>query len=158
MSDYGSPLAGPGPLIDIHAHFYQSGSGRSLWSELTASRLAAGERRGITWHVGSILGSWGARSPVYFQSPADTVAGNDAMLQVLGSAPKLNPNYRSYDPKDDKRVTTALIEAARYNRKDYVMSLLSIPGIYKNAKDSLAYRAIDRAATNGHFEMVELLK
>jgi hypothetical protein len=78
----GAALAGSGPLIDIHAHFYQAGSGRSSWSELNASRLAAGERIGVTWHVGSILGSWGARSPVYFQSPADTVAGNDAMFQV----------------------------------------------------------------------------
>lgn len=36
----------------------------------------------MTWHVGSILGSWGATSPTYFQSVEDTVAGNDAMLAI----------------------------------------------------------------------------
>ena len=78
----GTPLAGPGPLIDVHAHFYQQGAGRAPWRELNAARLEAGDRIGVTWHVGSILGSWGATSPTYFQSPDDTVAGNDAMLQI----------------------------------------------------------------------------
>ena len=78
----GTPLAGPGPLIDVHAHFYQEGSGRASWREMNASRLEAGDPIGVTWHVGSILGSWGATSPTYFQSPDDTVSGNDAMLQV----------------------------------------------------------------------------
>ena len=83
MTDgHGAPLAGSRPLIDVHAHFYQQGSGRASWKALNASRLAAGDRIGVTWHVGSILGSWGATSPTYFQSPDDTVSGNDAMLDV----------------------------------------------------------------------------
>lgn len=86
------------------------------------------------------------------------VAQNDAMLKILGGAPRLSPNFQSYDPKDPRRLTNALIEAARYGRKDYIVALLSIPGIDKNAKDSLKYRAIDWAATNGFYEIVELLK
>lgn len=102
MSDgYGAPpLAGPSPLIDVHAHFYQQGSGRASWKELNASRLAAGERIGITWHVGSILGSWGATSPVYFQSPADTVAGNDAMLQVQAGEQRRVRTWAAVNPND----------------------------------------------------------
>ena len=101
MSDgFGAPLSGTGPLIDIHAHFYQPGSGRASWKELNASRLAAGTRIGITWHVGSILGSWGAMSPVYFQSPGDTVAGNDAMLGIQGAEPKRVRTWAAVNPND----------------------------------------------------------
>jgi hypothetical protein len=96
----GAPLAGPGPLIDVHAHFYQPGSGRASWQVLNASRLDAGDRIGITWHVGSILGSWGATSPVYFQSPEDTVAGNDAMLQVQAAERQRVRAWAAVNPND----------------------------------------------------------
>jgi predicted TIM-barrel fold metal-dependent hydrolase len=96
----GTPLAGPGPLIDVHAHFYQQGSGRASWQALNASRLDAGDRIGITWHVGSILGSWGATSPTYFQSPADTVAGNDAMLQVVEAERHRVRAWAAVNPND----------------------------------------------------------
>lgn len=95
-----APLGGSGPLIDVHAHFYQQGSGRSSWKELNASRLDAGDRIGITWHVGSILGSWGARSPVYFQSPDDTVAGNDAMLAVQAAERQRVRTWAAVNPND----------------------------------------------------------
>ena len=114
MSDGGAALGGSGALIDIHAHFYQSGSGRSSWSELNASRLAAGERIGITWHVGSILGSWGARSPVYFQSPADTVAGNDAMLQVQAAEQRRVRSWAAVNPND---TDAALAELERCRQR-----------------------------------------
>lgn len=96
----GVPLAGPGPLIDVHAHFYQQGSGRASWNALNASRLDAGDRIGITWHVGSILGSWGATSPVYFQSPDDTVAGNDAMLQFQAAERQRVRAWVAVNPND----------------------------------------------------------
>ena len=67
-----APLGGPEPLIDIHAHFYHEGAGRATWRALNRSRLESGERIGITYHVASILGSWGATSPTYLQSPAFT--------------------------------------------------------------------------------------
>lgn len=95
-----APLAGSGPLIDVHAHFYQQGSGRASWRALNASRLAAGDRIGITWHVGSILGSWGATSPTYFQSPDDTVAGNDAMLAVQEGEPRRVRAWAAVNPND----------------------------------------------------------
>jgi predicted TIM-barrel fold metal-dependent hydrolase len=57
---------------------------------------------GITCHVASILGTHGFSSPTYFPSPADVVAGNDAMLGLLESKGDLvrmlvtvNPNYTS---------------------------------------------------------------
>lgn len=98
----GTPLGGPGPLIDVHAHFYQEGSGRASWQALNASRLDAGDRIGITWHVGSILGSWGAKSPTYFQSPDDTVAGNDAMLAVQGAEQQRVRTWAAVNPNDTK--------------------------------------------------------
>ena len=95
-----APLAGDGPLIDVHAHFYQEGSGRPGWRELNAARFAAGERIGITWHVGSILGRWGATSPTYFQSPDDTVDGNDAMLAVQSAQPSRVRTWAAVNPND----------------------------------------------------------
>jgi predicted TIM-barrel fold metal-dependent hydrolase len=95
-----TPLAGPGPLIDVHAHFYQEGAGRASWESLNASRLAAGDRIGVTWHVGSILGSWGASSPTYFQSPDDTIAGNDAMLRCQEAEPRRVRAWAAVNPND----------------------------------------------------------
>ena len=90
-------------LIDVHAHFYHAGCPRSDWAELNASRLRAGERIGITWHVASILGSWGRTSPTYFPSPADVISGNDALLQLMRNHASrirgyvcVNPNYTEH--------------------------------------------------------------
>src|SRR5438309_56751 len=69
-------------LIDVHAHFYHDRSPRADWRERNASRLAAGEKIGITIHVASILGSWGRTSPTYFPSPADLPYGNAALLAL----------------------------------------------------------------------------
>lgn len=76
------PLAGAEPLIDAHAHFYHAGAGRADWRDVNAARFRAGERIGITYHVASVLGSYGFSSPTYFPSPADVTAGNDAMLEI----------------------------------------------------------------------------
>ena len=78
----GVTLAGPEPLIDVHAHFLHPGTGRKDWEAPNRARLRAGERIGITVHVASTLGSWGHTSPTYFPSPADATAGNDAMLAL----------------------------------------------------------------------------
>jgi uncharacterized protein len=87
-------------LIDCHAHFYHAGSSRADWERQNARRLTAGDQIGITWHVASILGSWGRSSPTYFPSPADVVGGNDALLALCRSHPNqikgyvvVNPNY-----------------------------------------------------------------
>ncbi|HVZ76863.1 MAG TPA: hypothetical protein VG818_02645, partial [Gemmatimonadaceae bacterium] len=76
------PLAGREPLIDAHAHFLHAGAGRADWDAVNAARFRAGDRIGITYHVASILGSYGFSSPTYFPSPADVSAGNDAMLAL----------------------------------------------------------------------------
>jgi len=39
-------------LIDVHAHFYHVRTPRADWRERNASGLRAGEKIGITVHVG----------------------------------------------------------------------------------------------------------
>ncbi|MFN2567151.1 MAG: amidohydrolase family protein [Gemmatimonadaceae bacterium] len=96
-------LAADEPLIDVHAHFYHAEAGRSDWREVNAARFRAGERIGITWHVASVLGTYGHRSPTYFPSPGDVVLGNDAMLEIatresarVRMYATVNPNYTGH--------------------------------------------------------------
>jgi len=91
------------PLVDVHAHFHHPAGARADWAERNASRLAAGERIGITAHVASILGSWGRTSPTYFPSMTDVVTGNDALLALMREHPPrirgyacVNPNYTEH--------------------------------------------------------------
>jgi predicted TIM-barrel fold metal-dependent hydrolase len=67
------------PLIDAHAHFYHAESGRADWQRVNDARMRAGDRMGVTYHVVSVLGSYGHTSPTYFPSPADLTRGNDVM-------------------------------------------------------------------------------
>lgn len=103
-------LAGAGPLIDVHAHFYYEGCARADWRQLNSARLRAGRDIGVTCHVASILGSWGRQSPIYFQSPADTIAGNDAMLALQRAHGALVRSYVAVNPND---VSLALGEIER---------------------------------------------
>ena len=96
-------LAGPEPLIDAHAHFYHARAGRSDWDAVNSARFRAGERIGITYHVASVLGSYGFTSPTYFPSPDDVTRGNDAMLSICAAEPDrvrmyvtVNPNYTDH--------------------------------------------------------------
>jgi predicted TIM-barrel fold metal-dependent hydrolase len=104
------PLAGPGPLIDIHAHFLHGRSGRAHWDDVNRARFRAGERIGITWHVASVLGTWGSTSPIYFPSPDDVVLGNDEMLALQRREPHRVRSYVTVNPNDGDR---ALAEIAR---------------------------------------------
>ncbi len=70
---------------------------------MNAARFRAGERIGVTYHVASVLGSYGFSSPTYFPSPADVSAGNDAMLAIARAEPDrvrmmvtVNPNYTAH--------------------------------------------------------------
>jgi uncharacterized protein len=92
----------PQHLIDAHAHFHWSGS-RADFARYNASRLRAGEVMGITYHVASILGSWGRNSPTYFASPTDVVAGNSAMYDIVSDERArvrafvhVNPNHTEH--------------------------------------------------------------
>lgn len=87
-------------LIDVHAHFLHDRTPRADWQARNASRLRAGERVGITIHIASILGSWGATSPTYLPSPADLRHANDCLLALQRQHPTrirgyaaVNPNY-----------------------------------------------------------------
>jgi len=90
-------------LVDVHAHFYHARTPRADWRERNVSRLTAGARIGISVHVASILGSWGLTSPIYFPSPRDVTAGNDALLALqrehvdrIRGYVCVNPNYTAH--------------------------------------------------------------
>jgi predicted TIM-barrel fold metal-dependent hydrolase len=94
-------------LIDVHAHFYIDRSARADWRERNASRLAAGERAGITFHVASILGTWGRTSPTYFPSPADLTHANAALRDIERANPArvrgyvaVNPNFAAHAERE----------------------------------------------------------
>ncbi len=98
-----APLGGDLPLIDAHAHFYHAHAGRADWARVNESRLRAGDRIGIRYHVASVLGSYGHTSPTYFPSPADVSAGNDAMRAIAGAESHrvrwyvtVNPNHTAH--------------------------------------------------------------
>jgi predicted TIM-barrel fold metal-dependent hydrolase len=86
--------------VDVHAHFFHAGCGRSDWRERNAARLRAGEQIGITVHVASMLGSFGYTSPTYFPSPRDVTAGNDAMLDLQRRDPDRIRSYVTVNPND----------------------------------------------------------
>jgi predicted TIM-barrel fold metal-dependent hydrolase len=97
------PLGGTAPLIDAHAHFYHAGAGRADWERVNAARFRAGDRIGVSYHVASVLGSYGHTSPTYFPSPADVSSGNDAMTAIARDEPErvrwyvaVNPNHTAH--------------------------------------------------------------
>ena len=100
-------------LIDVHAHFYQPDGQRADWAERNASRLHAGREVGITFHVASILGSWGRRSPTYFPSPDDVTRGNDALHSLMQQHPEIrgyacvNPNFTTHAVSEIERCVAA---------------------------------------------------
>jgi len=107
-----TPLAGTAPLIDAHAHFYHALAGRADWTAVNDARFRAGEQIGITYHVASVLGSYGFSSPTYFPSPADVTAGNDAMLEIAERENNrvrmyvtVNPNYTEHALREIERCT-----------------------------------------------------
>jgi len=102
------PLAGTAPLIDAHAHFYSVESGRGDWERVNAARLRAGDRIGITYHVASVLGSYGHTSPTYFPSPTDVSRGNDAMATFAR-----DPRIRWYVTVNPNHTEHALAEIER---------------------------------------------
>jgi predicted TIM-barrel fold metal-dependent hydrolase len=97
-------------LIDVHAHFHSHRSSRGDWEELNASRLRAGATMGITAHVASVLGTWGARSPTYFPSPEDVTHANTYMAELADQHAGLiyaycavNPNYTEHALRELER-------------------------------------------------------
>jgi predicted TIM-barrel fold metal-dependent hydrolase len=136
-------LAGPEPLIDVHAHFLHALTGRDDWEAPNAARLRAGERIGITVHVASTLGSWGFTSPTYFPSPRDVSVGNDAMLDLAmreGGRVKI---YVAVNPNDTAH---ALAEIERCVTRGAVGVKLAAS---RRADDPLLDPVCELAATHG---------
>jgi predicted TIM-barrel fold metal-dependent hydrolase len=109
----GATLAGPGPLIDVHAHFMHAGCGREHWRDVNDARLAAGDRIGISVHIASVLGSWGHTSPVYFPSPQDVSVGNDEMLALQRAEPSRVRTYVTVNPNDRRHAADEIARCAR---------------------------------------------
>lgn len=100
------------PLIDAHAHFYHATSGRQDWAEVNAARFRAGDHIGITYHVASVLGTYGFSSPTYFPSPEDVTLGNDVALDLAERHPDrvrimttVNPNETEHALSEIERCT-----------------------------------------------------
>jgi predicted TIM-barrel fold metal-dependent hydrolase len=138
-----SPLAGGSPLVDVHAHFFHGGCGRANWRDLNAARLRAGDRIGVTVHVGSILGSFGHSSPTYFASPADVVRGNDEMLAIDAAEGTRVRSYVHVNPNDPDG---ALREIERCTDRGAVGVKLSAS---RRADDPLVDPIADEAGRRG---------
>lgn len=138
-----APLAGPGPLVDVHAHFFHARCGRADWESPNRARLRAGDRMGITVHVASILGTWGFESPTYFPSPRDVTLGNDEMLALQGREPQCIRSYVTVNPNDTAH---ALDEIARGAERGAVGVKLAAS---RRADDALVDRIADEAARRG---------
>lgn len=106
----GPSLAGPAPLVDPHAHWYHARTPRGDWAAVNAARLRAGERLGITWHVASVLGTWGGTSPTYFASPDDVTLGNSVAYAIARACPD---RVRAYAHVTPNAPDHALAEIAR---------------------------------------------
>jgi predicted TIM-barrel fold metal-dependent hydrolase len=104
-------------LIDVHAHFHTDRSSRADWRALNQRRLEVGRRMGITAHVASILGTYGARSPVYFPSPDDVGHANDALAGLCAEHRGLvygycvvNPNFTDHAVREiEARVAAGFV-------------------------------------------------
>ena len=90
-------------LIDAHAHFYHAASGRTDWQRVNDARLRAGDAMGVTYHVVSVLGSYGHSSPTYFPSPDDVTRGNEVMSAMADADRErvrwyvaVNPNHTAH--------------------------------------------------------------
>ncbi|GMV10878.1 MAG: hypothetical protein AMXMBFR55_26120 [Gemmatimonadota bacterium] len=140
----GAPaLGGPAALIDVHAHFFHREGARPDWAELNASRLAAGDRIGISWHVASVLGTWGRRSPTYFQSPDDTRPANDFALAMQRAHPDRVRAYVAVNPNDSE---FAVGEIDRCVARGAVGLKLAAA---RRCDDPLLAPVVDRARTHG---------
>ena len=132
-----------GPLIDVHAHFYHAESGRADWQRVNDARLRAGDAMGVTYHVVSVLGSYGHTSPTYFPSPADVTQGN-AVMRTMADADR--ERVRWYVTVNPNHTDHALAEIARGVRDGAVgVKLLAS----RRADDTLNDPVCELAAEHG---------
>ncbi len=141
--DAGAPLAGREPLIDAHAHFLFAETGRADWAEVNDARLRAGDAIGVSYHVASILGTFGFSSPTYFPSPEDVTRGNDAMLEI---AEREADRVRMYVTVNPNYTDHALVEIDRCAGHGAIGVKLAAS---RRADDPLLDPIADVAATRG---------
>lgn len=137
------PLAGREPLIDAHAHFLFAETGRADWAEVNDARFRAGDRIGVSYHVASILGTFGFSSPTYFPSPEDVTRGNDAMLEI---AEREADRVRMYVTVNPNYTDHALLEIDRCVARGAIGVKLAAS---RRADDPLLDPIADVAATRG---------
>jgi predicted TIM-barrel fold metal-dependent hydrolase len=105
--------------------------------------MDAGARIGITYHVASVLGSYGATSPTYFPSPADFRMGNDVMLGLCEQHPHSLRMYTTVNPNYTRQ---ALAELDRCRERGSIgVKLLAS----RRADDSLLDPIAEWAAASG---------
>lgn len=137
------PLGGDGPLVDVHAHFYHADAGRADWRRVNDARFRAGDAMGVVYHVASVLGSYGHRSPTYFPSPEDVTRGNDAMADIAQENPH---RVRWYVTVNPNHTAHALSEIERGRARGAVgIKLLAS----RRADDPLLDPVCDAAAVHG---------
>ena len=141
--DAEGPLAGREPLIDAHAHFLFADTGRADWAEVNDARFRAGDRIGVSYHVASILGTFGFSSPTYFPSPEDVSRGNDAMLAI---AERESDRVRMYATVNPNYTDHALMEIDRCVERGAIGIKLAAS---RRADDPLLDPIADVAATRG---------
>ena len=97
-------------IVDVHAHFYTEACGRADWERLNRRRIDVGDRIGITYHVASILGSWGRTSPTYMSSREDISQANTGMVRLTHAMPHrvraycvVNPNFPDHAEAEVER-------------------------------------------------------
>jgi uncharacterized protein len=137
------PLAGREPLIDAHAHFLFAETGRADWAEVNDARFRAGDTIGVSYHVASILGTFGFSSPTYFPSPEDVTRGNDAMLAI---AERESDRVRMYVTVNPNYTDHALMEIDRCVERGAIGIKLAAS---RRADDPLLDPIADVAATRG---------
>lgn len=137
------PLAGREPLIDAHAHFLFADTGRADWQDVNEARFRAGDRIGVSYHVASILGTFGFSSPTYFPSPEDVSRGNDAMLAI---AERESDRVRMYVTVNPNYTDHALVEIDRCVERGAIGIKLAAS---RRADDPLLDPIADVAATRG---------
>src|ERR1043166_7841054 len=128
-------------LIDVHAHFYHDRTPRADWRERNASRLAAGERIGVTHHVASILGSWGLTSPISFPRPRARERGVPVLHHVWQHRGREWPGQEASDGAE----LVAL--AARHPDVRFILAHIGGGGDWRHSRAAL------RTATNVYVDL-----
>jgi len=85
-------------LIDIHAHLQDESNECNKSKEWNEKQIYYVKKAGITQIWASVLGSWGADSPVYLPSLKDMIRGNRAIFTIQQKHPGFIKGYCYINP------------------------------------------------------------